>query len=172
MVTRKPGQKRPEPSGPESVAIPAPNGQDPREAGANAAGGKPLSNRTLELIADRFKILGDPLRLRILQGLQTGERSVSELVTATGAGQANVSRHLQILARSGIVSRRKEGLHVFYRLSDPSIIDLCEVVCDSLADQLSRKRFWSHVLQGPHEEAGSCQPLRRGFLGVASDSKV
>ena len=100
---------------------------------------KPLNENALEMVAERFRILGDPVRLRLLQLLADGERSVSDLVQASGSAQANVSKHLQHLLRAGVVSRRKEGLRVFYRLHDPRVLQLCEVVCGSLGDQLERE---------------------------------
>lgn len=93
---------------------------------------KRLSDPALELVAARFRVLGEPMRLRLLIALEDGERNVSTLVNLTGATQANVSRHLQTLADAGIVGRRKEGLSVFYFIADPTIFDLCESVCGSL----------------------------------------
>jgi DNA-binding transcriptional ArsR family regulator len=98
----------------------------------------PMPDEALELVADRFKVLGDPVRLRILQALRGGERSVGELVEATGIVQTNVSRHLQILLRAGLVGRRKEGLFVYYRVADPTVLQLCDVVCGSLAERFAR----------------------------------
>jgi len=95
-----------------------------------------LSPQALDLIAARFRVLGEPMRLRLLIALEKGERNVTELVAATGATQANVSRHLQTLAEAGIVGRRKEGLNVFYHIADPGIFDLCEGVCGSLRKRL------------------------------------
>ena len=95
-----------------------------------------LSEAALELIAARFRVLGEPMRLKLLVALEPGERNVTELVTATGATQANVSRHLQTLAEAGIVGRRKEGLNVYYFIADPTIFDLCENVCGSLQKRL------------------------------------
>lgn len=112
---------------------------------------KGLSSNTLSLVAERFKILGDPLRLQILQVLQNDEWSVGQIVDAIGASQANISRHLQILLRARIVERRKEGLHVFYRISDTTVLDLCSVVCDSLAERLSRELS----AFGPRESAAA-----------------
>lgn len=97
---------------------------------------KRLTEPALDLIAARFRVLGEPMRLRLLIALEDGERNVTSLVQATGATQANVSRHLQTLAEAGILGRRKEGLNVFYFIADPGIFDLCEGVCGSL-----RKRF-------------------------------
>jgi ArsR family transcriptional regulator len=65
--------------------------------------------------------------------------SVSEMVEATGAGQANVSKHLALLLDAGIVARRKDGLMVYYRVSDASIFDLCDAVCNSLGEHLSAR---------------------------------
>lgn len=98
---------------------------------------KVLTEEAFELIAGRFRVLSEPMRLRLLHALGDGELSVSELVEATGAGQANVSKHLGILLDSGLVARRKEGLNVFYRVADPSVFDMCEAVCSSLGERLT-----------------------------------
>ena len=95
-----------------------------------------LSPQALDLVAARFRVLGEPMRLRLLMALEAGERNVSELVDATGATQANVSRHLQTLTEAGILGRRKDGLNVYYRIVDPGIFDLCEGVCGSLRKRL------------------------------------
>ena len=99
-----------------------------------------FSEEALELVAHRFKVLSEPMRLRILNELRDGERTVSELVEAMEAGQANVSKHLGVLHRQGLVARRKEGLNVHYRVSDPAIFKLCEWVCDSLETDLEARR--------------------------------
>jgi len=91
-----------------------------------------LSDAALALIAARFKVLSEVLRLKIIIQLETGEKNVSDLVRATGASQANVSRQLQTLADAGLVGRRKEGQKAFYRICDPSVFDLCGHVCGSL----------------------------------------
>ena len=109
----------------------------PQEAGDH--GGKPLNDKTLELVAERFRLLGDPVRLRLLQTLEQGEMSVADLVAATGASQANVSKHLQLMLRGGLVQRRREGLFVFYSVSDPRVFELCDVVCGSLTAHLTRE---------------------------------
>jgi ArsR family transcriptional regulator len=79
------------------------------------------------------------MRLRLLQSLFEGEKSVNQLTELTGGTQANVSRHLQTLTEAHLLSRRKEGLQVFYAIADPSIFQLCELVCGSLEKQLSRQ---------------------------------
>ena len=96
----------------------------------------PLADGTIDLVARRFGVLADPLRLRLIRALFPGERSVSALVIETGSTQANVSRHLRMLMLAGVIDRRKEGLQVFYTISDPSIKPLCEIVCGTLERQL------------------------------------
>jgi DNA-binding transcriptional ArsR family regulator len=98
-----------------------------------------MNERTLELVAERFRILGDPLRLRLLHAIGTGELSVNELVTLTGTSQANVSKHLALLLRSGLVRRRKDGLRVFYAAADPSVFELCGLVCGSIQNRLEKE---------------------------------
>lgn len=98
-----------------------------------------LSEEVLDLIATRFRVLGEPMRLRILHALGEDELSVGELVERTGGSQANVSKHLSLLQESGLLSRRKEGLSVFYRVADRTIFELCETVCASLSE-----RFTAH----------------------------
>lgn len=95
-----------------------------------------LSDQALELIAARFKVLSEPLRLKLIIALEAGEKNVSQLVETTGGTQANVSRHLQTLTDAGILGRRKEGLMVYYRIADKTIFDLCENVCGSLQKRL------------------------------------
>ena len=94
-----------------------------------------LPQEILELVAERFRILAEPTRLLILDVLLGGELSVSELVEETGLNQANVSKHLGILRASGFVDRRKEGLYAFYRVTDPSVSRLCEIMCSRLEAQ-------------------------------------
>lgn len=94
----------------------------------------------LEFIASRFKLLAEPMRLRILHTLQAGERNVSEIIAATGATQANVSKHLAILNRAEMVSRRKEGLNVSYAISDPVVFELCNLACNKLRGAASARQ--------------------------------
>lgn len=99
-----------------------------------------LSEEALELIANRFQLLSDPMRLKILHTLGNAEMNVTELVNATKAGQANVSKHLGAMLEAGIVSRRKEGLNAIYRVSDETIFELCDVVCSRLKAQLETRQ--------------------------------
>jgi len=98
----------------------------------------PLSDAALELVARRFAVLAEPMRLRLVQALFAGELNVNALVEVTGGTQANISRHLQTLTQANVLSRRKEGLQVFYAIADPSIYKLCELVCGSLEKQFTR----------------------------------
>lgn len=97
---------------------------------------EPLSEAALEMIAARFKILSEPMRLKLVYALMDGEKTVSELIRETGGLQANVSKHLGILLDAGIVRRRKQGLHAYYRVADESIYALCDLVCNSLQHRL------------------------------------
>ena len=97
----------------------------------------PLSDEALELVARRFAVLAEPMRLRLLQALFDGEKPVHTLVGLTGGTQANVSRHLQTLTEAHLVTRRKEGLQVFYAIADPSIFELCALVCGRLEEELA-----------------------------------
>ena len=99
-----------------------------------------LSDEALEMIANRFRLLSDPMRLKILHTLGDREMNVTDLVGATGAGQANVSKHLGVMFEAGIVARRKEGLNSIYRVSDETIFELCDVVCSRLRLQLENRR--------------------------------
>ena len=99
----------------------------------------PLNDAALEIVAHRFAMLAEPMRLRLLQALFAGEKSVGELVEATAGTQANVSRHLQALTRAHLLARRKDGAQVFYSIADPTIYKLCELVCGSLEKSLTKQ---------------------------------
>lgn len=92
-----------------------------------------LTDDLLELVADRFKALAEPARLRILNALRAGEMTVSDLIEETGLGQANVSKHLRLLHDLGFVERRKEGLHAWYSLAGDDVFRLCDIVCGRIA---------------------------------------
>lgn len=100
----------------------------------------PLTPDVLQLVAERFKALSEPARLQILNCLRAGEATVGELVEETGLGQANVSRHLQILHALGFVSRRKDGLFVYYALADDSVFELCDMMCGRLSAEMKMRR--------------------------------
>lgn len=99
-----------------------------------------LSPEVVDLVAERFRALGEGARLEILQALRSGERTVTELVSATGLGQANVSKHLQLLHGLGFVGRRKAGQYVYYRLADAEVFRLCDIMCGRLEAETDRRR--------------------------------
>ena len=88
----------------------------------------PLTETELDHLATRFKLLGEPMRLRILQAVCHDAKSVNEIVEATGSTQANVSKHLTLLATAGILSRKKEGQCVYYGRKDALVMQLCSMV--------------------------------------------
>lgn len=102
-------------------------------AAAAGSEGAMIDKELIPLVAARFKALGAPGRLAILSALQGGERSVGELVVATGRGQPNVSQHLASLQRAGLVGSRRQANRVLYRLADPYLERICDAVCRSVA---------------------------------------
>ena len=96
----------------------------------------PLPDDLVELIARRFRVIGEPMRIRLLDRLREGEATVGELSEALSASQQNISKHLAVLADVGILGRRKEGNHVYYRVVDEGVFALCEAVCGSVQQQL------------------------------------
>jgi DNA-binding transcriptional ArsR family regulator len=98
-----------------------------------------LSPAALQLVAEFFKVLSESSRLQIVCRLRNGPKNVSEIIELTGLGQANVSKHLKILAQAGIVAREQQGVCVFYQIANPFVFDLCELVCNSLAQQIQQQ---------------------------------
>lgn len=96
-----------------------------------------MTPESIELVAGRFKVLSEPVRLQILQTLEAGERSVGGLADDLETTQPNVSKHLRILQESGFVARRQEGNTVYYSISDPCVYELCDLVCRSLRERFS-----------------------------------
>lgn len=101
-------------------------------------GMKNMTDETLDLMAGRFKILSEPMRLKILNSLHDNEMNVQQIVETTGANQANVSKHLGIMFDAGILKRRKEGLNSFYSIADESIFKLCDLVCGGIEKNLRK----------------------------------
>lgn len=97
---------------------------------------RPMTPEALALVAGRFKVLAEPLRLRILQGLEGGEMSVSEIAEAVGSTQPNVSKHLKMLQEAGFVARRQEGNTVYCSIADETVFEICDVVCSSIRERL------------------------------------
>ena len=101
--------------------------------------GPRISGPALRLVARRFKVLSEPARLQLLIALEQGEQHVTALVKLTGLTQANVSKHLGILMEVGMVDRRKQGLNSFYFISDPQIMELCDLMCARLENDLAQR---------------------------------
>jgi DNA-binding transcriptional ArsR family regulator len=97
------------------------------------------SDELLQRIAEVLKAMADPTRLKILHCLHHGELCVSDILSFVGGSQANVSKHLSVLKRSGLVDNRREGLNVFYRIIDEGVFTICRNVCDSLEIRIDRE---------------------------------
>jgi DNA-binding transcriptional ArsR family regulator len=105
----------------------------------------PLSEPLVELIAARFRVLAEPMRIRLLDRLRGGDWTVHELQDTLGASQQNVSKHLGVLLNAGMVSRTKQGTSARYTIADPGAFELCEQVCGGLRRQISELEG---ILQG------------------------
>lgn len=104
------------------------------------AASHPLPDDLIVLIAERFRALSDPTRVKLLDRLREREATVLELTAEIGTTQQNISKHLGVLRRSGIVARRKQGNFAYYRIDDEGVFDLCEAVCGSLRQQVETRR--------------------------------
>ncbi len=98
-----------------------------------------LSPDSLALLADYFKVLSEVTRLQILNCLRGGPMNVMELTEATGFSQANLSKHLKIMTQAGILERQPKGVSAYYKIIDPRVFELCEIVCDGISDRLKRQ---------------------------------
>jgi len=107
-----------------------------------------LSPAALGLMADFFKVLSEVSRLQIVCTLKTGSKNVTEIIEATGLGQANVSKHLKILTQAGIASRQQQGPNVYYQIANPFVFELCDLVCDSLSVQFEQQTQRLQALKG------------------------
>jgi DNA-binding transcriptional ArsR family regulator len=98
----------------------------------------PLPDALVELIAQRFRLLGEPTRIRLLDVLREGPTTAAELQRATGASQQNVSKHLGMLIDAGMVRRTKDGTRATFSIADETLVDLCDRVCGSLRRQVAQ----------------------------------
>jgi len=110
------------------------------DRGSRAGGPHPLPDELVALIADRFRILGEPMRIRLLDRLREGEAGIGELADALGTSQQNVSKHVAVLAGAGMVAREKRGTAVRCRIADDSVFALCDQVCGGIGRDLERLR--------------------------------
>jgi DNA-binding transcriptional ArsR family regulator len=97
---------------------------------------RPVPDPLVELIAQRFKVLAEPMRIKLLDHLRDGPASVGELQEALSASQQNVSKHLGILLNAGMVSRTRAGTSAYYAIADEGVFELCDQVCGSLRKQI------------------------------------
>ena len=111
-------------------------------------------DRVFTAVARYFGLLSEPTRLRILHAICQAEQSVSAIVSATGASQTNVSRHLALMYQAGVVRRRREGSTVFYGVADPEFVSICRSVCVQIAGRID-----------------AAAPLARDLLGFAAQSR-
>ncbi|MGF1521608.1 MAG: ArsR/SmtB family transcription factor [Leptolyngbyaceae cyanobacterium] len=100
---------------------------------------EPVSIEVVQQVAAYFSILSEPMRLKILNLLQDGEKCVQDLVEATATSQANVSKHLKVMMQAGILSRRAEGTSAYYSVEDDLTFELCTMVCDRLATRIEQQ---------------------------------
>ncbi|MPZ66741.1 MAG: metalloregulator ArsR/SmtB family transcription factor [Pseudonocardiaceae bacterium] len=97
----------------------------------------PLPEPLIELVAHRFRVIGEPMRIRLLERLRHGPATVGHLADTLGATQQNVSKHLGVLHQAGILSREKQGTAVRYTITDPTVFELCDLVCGRLRQQFT-----------------------------------
>ena len=100
-----------------------------------------------DAVAAYFSVLSEPTRLKIMHAVCNGEKTVSQIVAETGASQTNISRHLGLMHRHGVLSRRRDGTQVIYRVADSTMVELCRTVCNRIAGSIDERK-----------------PLRRQFL--------
>lgn len=97
----------------------------------------PLPEALVELVAQRFRVIGEPMRIRLLDALRGGPMTINELTDALGASQQNISKHVGVLAQAGIVAREKDGNRVRCSIADETIFELCALVCGGLRQQVA-----------------------------------
>lgn len=111
-----------------------------------------MTPEALDLVAARFRVMGEPMRLRLLQALAGGERSVSDLAETLDTTQPNVSKHLRVMHDGGLVTRRQDKNTAYYSIADQSVFELCDIVCRRLAARLEGQA--SAVTPKPRRRAG------------------
>ncbi len=114
-----------------------------------------LNDPALEQVAGFFRAMAEPLRLKILNVLRTGERNVGEITAELACSQANASKHLAVLAGSGLVEKRQSGTSTYYRIRDPRIYELCDLVCGHVGARIGRDAalhdMFAHVAIKPRK---------------------
>ncbi|MEE9385395.1 MAG: metalloregulator ArsR/SmtB family transcription factor [Nannocystaceae bacterium] len=113
----------------------------------NAQPSRNLTDDGFAAVARQFRLLSEPIRLKILHGLQDGAKNVGALVALVGSSQANVSKHLGLLREEGMVSRSKRGNEAIYAIADPRLFTLCKLVCASIEERLTSRH--DRLFDGP-----------------------
>ena len=125
------------------MSVPGVTREGPRDRALTPGGdgtplfSHPLADELVELIAERFRALGEPTRIKLLDRLREGDATVLELAALLHTTPQNTSKHLGVLQRCGIVARRKQGNFAYYRIVDEGVFALCEAVCGSLQQQVA-----------------------------------
>lgn len=118
-----------------------------------------LNDAALIRVAEVFKALAEPRRLKLLNSLRDGEKNVSELVALTDSTQANVSKHLSVLLQAGLIQREARGTAAYYRMANDSTFQLCDIVCGQLVKQAETALALQHLLQQGQLSAGNDKPV-------------
>jgi DNA-binding transcriptional ArsR family regulator len=106
-----------------------------------------VSAQALGTVAEYFKVLSEVSRLQVLCSLKSGAKNVTSIIEETGLGQANVSKHLKVLTQAGMVTRKPQGISVFYEIADPVIFAICDLVCVRLEIRLDEQTQQLEQLQ-------------------------
>lgn len=114
------------------------NGLEPMQSPCDPTNAQ-LAPAALALMADFFKVLSEVSRLQIICCLKSGAKNVTQIIEATGLGQANVSKHLKLLAQAGIVTRTQQGVSVYYEIANPFLFEVCDLVFESLVAQMKQQ---------------------------------
>lgn len=114
--------------------------------------------QVFESVARYFSVLGEPTRLRILHALCQDEKCVNDLIRVTGLAQANASRHLGLMYQAGMLTRRREGTQVFYRVADPVYLDLCRTVSAQIEGRMDPASRHFEPVEAPDRANDPAQP--------------
>lgn len=126
-------------------------GRTTRRRTVRPAAGRPFrptrvpTRELYALIAEHFRVLGEPARLELLHALAGGERSAASLMAETRLAQANLSKHMSLLCGTGFVTRRRDGVYVYYALADERVLQLCEIMCGSVEDAAATRHTLAAV---------------------------
>jgi DNA-binding transcriptional ArsR family regulator len=121
---------------------------------------KGLEDEALDEVARYFGALAASARLKILNALREGERNVGELTEIAGCTQANVSKHLAVLAEHGLVAKSPRGTSVYYRIADPRIYRICDVVCGQVGERFEQRARIARALARVPRRARAAAPAR------------